>query len=390
MANNAYAKGTAAMATVFASVHDSTYRAIPEVDGRVNNVEPADHPFTYILQRLQRVDRVGNMLFTMNQQHPIEVDIVLATAIANTTGTTFVFDTTGYVREHDVILNLRTEEQIYCTSVTNTTTIEATRGFNSTAALMDAGDPLLVIAPAAEEGQDKGQLLMRGTESVSARTQHIPHTIGWSDWEALTTKYGVQEDDRLDTQKIAHFNLLREHAMIFNQGGEVTSGSSLPIRQSTGLRSWCRMQNRVSMNGLMSLNGLKRAVQDNGRFVEGGEMWGMTSLDVLNVINELSPITDNERHSPEIDSYGLDIRRLTFTGGYAINLVRNKVLEREYLNAEILTFSWDVLERKVFSPLDPQEQIQTPGAYREEFSIAVNEGLGCSNPFACGIIEDCL
>ena len=389
MPENQMRRGTG-QTGVFATIDSSTQRATPQVEEMIHYIAPNENPFTFILDEIGGIEEVGNMTFYEQQEHPINRDMVVMTAQATVTEETHVLDDTSMLRKGDTCINLNTREMIQVISVTNSTTIEASRAAGgSSAVATTVGDPVVRMHIVLREASDRVQLLTRGTEFTTFWTEHSAHAIGVSEWAQIQEVRGPAELDRLTRQKLREFNTGREHSAILSQGGSDTdSTTSLKTFFQRGLWELCREHNRYSMNKMPSFDGLAAAVQHNARYSASRNLTGFASLDCLNVVNRFEELRNNYRVPQGATELKMDVREFGFPGGFTLTLIESDVLNRRYLNNMILTLDWDVLGRKRFSGLDPRTGIESLGSFRHEDQIAVNEGLFARTTWALGTIEE--
>lgn len=396
MPDNQYSYGTG-QTGVFPTHSDNDVRQEPAIERALRKIRPDKRPFTMLLETTGAPQSVGQMEWTWQEQWPIQ-SVATVNATSTPSDTTINVDDASFIVEHHAVRVQRTGEMMYVTSVNRTSNVlTVVRGIGlsnqrAEAAALVSGDILNVVATAAQEAQDKPELLSRGTQDKTLYIQQIIHGTGLSDWQSKSEKRGPQEKIRLSEQAGEYFNDMRERNLLLGvPDKEAGANTGYYTYFAAGLDWYARyMGVRTSLNGVLTYPGLCGAVQRIGRFASDKVMYGFTGLTVLNRVNNLRDFKSAVRTVPSAEKWGWDVREIVVPGGKSLRLIRSHVLEESGLDDQIICTELSALKRKTFKgqgSVDLRRGIQSNGAYRDEWSLSVYEALDHRNVHGCGLIE---
>lgn len=385
---NEYVGGTAAEATVGKMTNINTVRIRPVIATKIMQVAQRETAALAVMERATRVVTVDQPTWTSQHQGDIQKKTTVATAVADTTTTSVVVANDDHLIVGHVLLNVNTNEQMKVTTAAGSNTIVVTRGFNSTAANIGAGDVLIVVGTAIRESQNKPPVLMRGTDSKTYYAQHMAWAFGWSEWAAICGVYGPSEPSRITMQGIRNFKQNWERTLLLSQGGLDTTETQRCYTMR-GLRELCGSENRCSLNGKFTYDGLQGAVMQVAQFTDSKSMLAFCGLSLIQKLSQIDELRSNFRVSPTIKSLGFDLTTLKFPTGISLTFVESNVLDEGDLAEEILVTTPGNIVRKRLQGLRVKHDIQDNGAYRTEQSMSVFEGLELENPYAATKVEDC-
>ena len=391
MALNPYLKGDIGQTTVFATTTDAsnTIRLDPEIDKKIRLIARDESPLVSMLEAVKSSAPSKQMDFKWQEQSPLEWTAVTTTTHTATV-TTLTVDTTAFVTERTIVYVPRTREQMLVTAVASTTTLTVTRAYGSAGKALVSGDKVFFTSTAAEEGQGKPQVMMRGTTFDTLYCQQIIHATGLTDWEARAAQRGGPEKTRLTEQAIREFKEKRERMALFGVPKTETASGSAGMRTytSAGLVWFCWEKGWIaSCNGVTTYNSLATAIQRIGMH-GGGMLYAFGGFDALNKINQLPEVRDNTRIPQGTSDIGFDVNEVFFPGGKRVRFVHNKYLDEPEVSDQVFVTRLTDLRRRVFSPLDIRRGIQDNGAYIDAWSLSIIEGYEHLNTYACGVIAD--
>ena len=382
---NEHIAGTGAAGS--AAIADTTaIRVKPEVDDAIAMVEPAEAPLDTLLRLVASRKSVENPVFNVQEEHPLK-NITTVSAAEAATDTVIGFDDASFLVPTHLGLNVRTGEQI---RINTDATLDRgtgvvtgiTRSFGSNAAAaMVAGDTIVWMSTALEEGQDKIQARMRATGSHRNRCQMIEHGISITEQNALLGVFGVNERSRLDAQGILEFRKMRNRAFLLGQQNGATDVDQI-VHSTDGLRQIATQFNNANIGPGVTYSAIALALSQvirHGGGVSGRRLWGLTDQATWNLISGLPEITALARTTPDDDTIGFEITKITFPGGM-LNLTIDHNLES--FGGEIIVFDLNFLEVKQLIPTTVRIGVQTPGAHRHESQIFSQEGLAVKLPLS--------
>ena len=390
MADNTYRAtsetNTTGQLGVWKGADVATYRPDPAINRRIRQIRPNETPYTTLLDSAGRSEPVSQMEFRWQEEHDMEMKCTTTSATA-ASATTVNVDTVSYLYVGHVLSYPATGETFRISSIATLALTVVRACGDCTAQPIPSGAVLLVVGTSLEEAQDKPPLLMRGTASGVLYTQHIAHALGASDWQLIRAQRGPTERERLAAQGIRYFKKLREYAAMMGNPGTGIGENSQPTYFTAGLNYFCHQKNVISLSGSTSWEGLAKACSHIYQYGESKVRYGFASTDALYRITGLPEVQNNVWTSQDTERVGFEIREIFGPFG-TLRLVEHPLMNEEGMHDRILVTSIGDLKRRVFSGLDPQKDIQTPGAYREEWSLAVNEGWEHMNTYGCGVILD--
>lgn len=197
------------------------------------------------------VQGVSEKTITNYPKHSFkEIDDILRTytvngAIANGVITTIVLDTTVGLQAGDLLRNTTTNERLRIASVTNATTIEATRGFGSIAGSAIA-DNAVVIFEGNAMGTSTASRTGFGVVAVDKDNyiQKFVETCQITDADSMSNKVTTQFVKDLMSERLVKHGKDLEYAAVFGQKVSVATdaaGNAVYATEGalqTALRGW--------------------------------------------------------------------------------------------------------------------------------------------------------
>ncbi|KKK81553.1 hypothetical protein LCGC14_2812280, partial [marine sediment metagenome] len=204
--------------------------------------------------------------------------------------------------------------------------------------------------------------------------------------EAIRAMRGGGEKDRLAAQAVEYFKSLREAALFLGVPGRLTV-SSLDTYTTAGLNWLAGQYNNYSLGGYTTWGGIARASSAIFKYGTSKTRYAFTSDEIIYKITELPEVSTKVRRVEGDERLGFNIQEVWGPFG-SLRLVRHPLLDESGLDTRMIIVDIKDLRRRVFSAQEVRSGIQDNGAFREEWSLAVNEGLEHVYPLAAGIIHD--
>ncbi|KKL68453.1 hypothetical protein LCGC14_2124840, partial [marine sediment metagenome] len=171
---NPYRGGAGSQTTVWTAAQNDTARYDPEIERMIRMIKPDMSPFLTLLDGVGISLPTRQMYFNWLEEWPIE-KTVTATDGEAAGVVTLAVNKSSHIPTRALLYNPKTGEQMLVTNgATSSTSVTIVRGIgDSIDSVIDAGQVLLITSTALAEGQDKPELLMRGTDNGTLFTQHI-------------------------------------------------------------------------------------------------------------------------------------------------------------------------------------------------------------------------
>ena len=378
---NVYVKGTIGTAADQMSTGDIIdARLEPEISRTITKIRPWETMFLYFLEQIQgKVQHTGQPEFVQQVEWPMQYTAKVATASAAGSGTVVV-GSAAHLVKWMIGINTRTGEQIFIISITsNTLTVTRSYGTTPTAAMV-AGDTLVFLGTALEEGSAAGQMRMRGTDSFTLYCQLFEHLFGATDLTALRAYRGQGELDRLTEQGVLEFKRMRQRTFLLGEPYKVTS-SGLVTYASAGLRFFARMHTDVDLATNFSYQSIAEGLQYATRFSTSQMLWGFTSSKVLARLMPL--MKEFIRTTKEDTTLGYEVEYIRFPGKRQVHLIALPELDEEGLDREILVADLNALVIREFEALMSKRIRTDTGEHSVTHQLFCRQGLGCDSPAKC-------
>jgi len=255
-----------------------------------------------------------------------------------------------------------------------------------------AGTTLVVLGQATEEGQDKGDMLMRGTDNGKLYLQEVSHWVGLTTWELFTAKRGIDERTRIDQQAFETFRQWQEHVALFGAPGKhANATNTLPTYTSAGLDWFCRQKNVFNANKSLTYDTLDAACGRIWEYGDSGVRYGFGSLQALRRISQFPEVRQTIQRKEESKSVGFEIKEVYGTGGWTLRLVHLPALDRPGLTDRFYITAMGDLKKRTLKKrggIYTEKDVQTPGSKRKEWGISTIFGLEHLNTMACGVVDN--
>ncbi len=378
---NVYVKGTIGTNTDQMSTGDIIdARLEPEVSRTITKIRPWETMFLYFLEQLQgKVQNVGQPEFTQQEEWPLQYTAKVTT-VASASATSIVVGSAAHLVKWMVMLNSRTNEQFYISSISSNT-LTVIRGFGTTpAAAMAVGDTLVCLGTALAEGSAAGDMRMRGTDSFTLYCQLFEHLFGATDLTALRSYRGQGELDRLTEQGVLEFKRMQQRAFLLGQPYKTTT-SGIVTYTTAGLRYFCSKHTDVDLTSNFSYQSIAEALLYATRFSTSQMLMGFTSTKILGRLMPL--MKEFIRTTKEDTTLGYEVEYIKFPGKRQIHLFALPELDEDGFNREILVADMNTFTIKEFEPMKSRAIRTDTGEHSVTRQIFCRRGLDCDSPAKC-------
>ncbi len=291
-------------------------------------------PLTAIFTRLEMARKAKNVQIDFIEQEvaPDRIQYTGANESSATTPIT-IADYTA-LGLGDMLFNPRTKEYLRVSGVVDDATVDVTRGVgDSTGAVLQTGDYLIICGNAQEEGIDA---INTSRIAVNTRQYNYQQIITNNmdtthSQDAESTHFGGAGSKRMENHVKLNYAFRNqfENALMYGYRSN-TSGDSLNIRTMGGLVQWLLNGTNVLdvPGGVLTESMLDNWLTDI-RSVRP-DLKSLTLFASLNVINKINQMfKDKIRISPNTKLYGLQIDR--YFGAIGLDLVPAPLLSGPYL-----------------------------------------------------------
>ena len=319
------------------------------------------------------------------------------------TDETFVVTSTAGMRAGTVLMNSRTRETVRVLSITNTTTLEATRSFGRVAAAATAvGDYLIAIGSAFEEGSARPTARGMTTVYVPNYTQIFRNAWAVTDTaraSLVEQGFGNVQENRKDCSILHSVDC--EAAIIFGQPEAPASGTTGPLHATQGVYDAIDQYAPANTNTAGATTTFAELVAlvepaftystDMGNAKERIAFCGATAMKVLHDIGHAYgqvQVSQNET------SFGMQFTKFKFYKG-TINLVEHPLFNSTTALAKLMiVMELSALKLAFMNGRDTAaEEYGGTGRNNANGVDAVGGSLTSEfaveliNPFSCCVIE---
>jgi hypothetical protein len=325
--------------------------------------------------------------YTVQEQHPINDETTVASA-ATATDTTITFDDNTFMVPTMVVKNLRTGEQfragnsaVIDTGAGTITNMQRSRG-ETAAAAMVVGDRIITLNTALAEGQDKIDSRSRSTGSHTNFAAMIEHDISISEQNAIVNVFGPSERARLEMQNLLEFRKMRNRSLLLSEPSTDATTDTNVVHTTGGLRWLASQFNNHNVGPGFTYDTIAEALvalARHGGAAQGREFWGITSHRIWLQLSSLPEARDAIRTDRNETTVGNVIKDIVFPGGVWHIMIDHNM---EKFEDEILIFDLKHVGKATYIPVSTRDNVQTPGAHREEKQIFVQEGFRCTLPLS--------
>jgi hypothetical protein len=230
------------------------------------------------------------------------------------------------------LLNVRTRERVWIQSVA-TDTLTITRGVGSTAQAMTAGDKLVFLAPAYEDGSGLGTLKSVAEARQYNYTQIVRTPFGFTGRQANTSLYGGKDPmTERQWQGVEHSRSI-EKMMLFGTRHSFTGPNGKLVTLSGGLEYFIS-SNVFNMGGIKPtersfVEMLEEALRwGRGGYLRGSGMkWGFFSSRLMTEIEFWAK--DRIEYTTLDKQVGLSVGKYVTTHG-TLMLVHDPILDEDH------------------------------------------------------------
>lgn len=328
------------------------------------------------------------------------VATLLNGAIASTTTTTFVVDTTAGMTAGMVLFNTRTRENYRIVSVTNSTTIEVTRAFGRVAAAnLNDNDPIVQVGTAFAEGSQRPAARQLATTYVGNYTQIFRNAWGLTDTARASLAeagYSNIAESRKDCSMFHSVDI--EGAIIWGQPKMDTTGSQ-PIHATQGVIDAVYQYASGNVGAAGSTTSHSQLIDllepifaystDMSNPKERVAFGGSTAIKVLNQIAKKSGVIEIQQNET---SFGMKFLTFNFYKG-TVHLMEHPLMNGVGIANQLLVMDMPALKLAYMNGRDTVAEEYGGNGKAVELGT---DGVGGSltselaveliNPYSCGLI----
>lgn len=175
--------------------NENAVRLVADVEDKIYLWMPASTPLTVLTGKVKGSRTVHQYKFDVLSQDEMPRSVELSeAALVNDTSLVLLTDQGDRIPTYAVLLNLRTEESVYVTLVSNDTlTVE--RGIGSAQQDMAAGDQLVFTRAVFEDGSGKGDFKTVQVDDDFNYTEIVKTGYGFTGRQENTEFYGGSDVD---------------------------------------------------------------------------------------------------------------------------------------------------------------------------------------------------
>lgn len=243
-------------------------RVIADVADEIFLYMPSANPLMTLSTKLRKKRTVTQRRFDWftKDEYPRRIELSAASTAADTT-----LDVTAATLANSansfVYRNLRTGENVHVTSGGGTATLTVTRGVGTVAQDMEAGDPLVFIGTAFEDGTGKGTFKSVKETLDYNYTQIVKTSYGFTGRQLNTDMYGGKDPaTERKWQAIEHAKSL-EKLLIWGGRATSTGAGGHELTFADGIA------NKIQSN-IWNLGGTRPTERAFVEFLEQGMKWG--------------------------------------------------------------------------------------------------------------------
>jgi hypothetical protein len=243
-------------------------RVIADVADEIFLYMPSANPLMTLSTKLRKKRTVSQRRFDWftKDEYPRQIELSAASLVADTT-----LDVTAATAANSannfVYRNMRTGENVHVTSGGGTAALTVTRGVGTVQQDMEAGDKLVYIATAFEDGTGKGTLKSTKETLDFNFTQIVKTTYGFTGRQLNTDMYGGKDPaTERKWQAIEHAKSL-EKLLIWGGRATSTGAGGHELTFADGIAS------KIQSN-IWNLGGTRPTERSFVEFLEQGMKWG--------------------------------------------------------------------------------------------------------------------
>ena len=381
---------------------------VQQLEALIRRYKPETTPFMTLLNggpnsKGIKSQSVGNMEFSHIAQLPMPEAVEMSASASSSDVTLTVVDAGGITKRH-VLQNTRTGENLYVadayglpgSSLIVAGQLTVRRAFGTTIAqAMVAGDKLLIIGTAGEEGQEAFTGISRDPLTGTFYCQEFGWGTGITEWMDLTQMAKYNEWDRINSQALETFKDLQEAAALFGQPKYHAAGSGMSINgkrmyATAGVEYFCRQSgNLFDFNHGLSVDAIEAAVRQVGAYSTNRSFVAICSETIAARIARLPELIGKIQYSDTKESLGFNLKSFDFMFG-KLTFIPHRKMNVEGKTGNIMLVNLADLMKKEFRGDKIRDNIQTPGQHVRQIEYTTIWGLDNGNPYGCGLIENAI
>lgn len=331
--------------------------------------------FTRILAALPKKKVRSVKYLQFERQHPTRW-ITLAEDIDGSE-TAWTVSDTSMLRADDVLVVPSTSERVLVTSITSSTVVNVTRGYNGSTASAAAlsGDSVYVLFQRQAEGDTSPGYMTTDYTTVFNYAQIFKRVFGFTRTEMKEMKRGPKEwaeqrrlADDLITEDV-------EHALLWGKKQLLVSGGK--VYRTTGGLDEFTSTNRVDLEGGIGYGDIGWIGNQSTRYSPGKKVW-MCSRDVRQQINGCGyPMVTLQQNENKL---GMNVTKVD-TGFGEFMLVTHHGLENGY-GDRLHIFDTQHAAIAEFESIHLEENIQENDRDGVKHQLIGEIGLWCDTELA--------
>lgn len=294
-----------------------------------------------------------------------------------------------YFKAGHSVINERTMEVVWVTASGTANQLTVIRGKGSTAAAMNDGDRLRILAPHSQEGASTPPAVQYDPVWVTNYTQIFRTSLNLTG-TALATRLRYADNPKIEAKR----EILELHAteiemqFLFGSGIEDTSGSQ-PERTTRGLYFWIT-SNVMDANGAMDIDSFENFLED--LFEDGSDTKILLCGNrLLNVVNKAARMWGTLQTMPKTETFGTNVMEWLTPYG-TVQLKQHPLLSKSpNFNSWGFAVDFDAVRYRYLRGRDTQylTNRQAPGDDRETDEFLTEAGLEMQFQEVHGLMMEC-
>lgn len=283
-------------------------RAVRDVSREIHYLDADAAPYVLMSKRAGRRAVSAKEFEWIEKQRPTETDNVIGAQ--TNVDTAIEVDTPNAYFVDDLVMNMRTRE-IFRVTVGGASPITVIRGVGSVVGTaMNDNDPLIILSPSVQEGNDAGIERSVQESFVTNYSQIFEHPFGTTGTEAAVENYTGKDRPRLQREFARYHMEALEKAFLLGQKNQDVSNPAKPRRYTGGFDYF------IQLNGLNMVNAggtlTEPTMEDFCRRIYEATGGGPTRVifaasKVVAILNQLA--AGRLQTVPRDDVYGISIRQ---------------------------------------------------------------------------------
>lgn len=215
-----------------------SYRQVIQMDDEIHNWEEEVSPLLTLTNKLRAPRTVNNHTFYWMEEEPYPRAVTLAADA--TSGAATLSITTGQgarIPKYSLYQNQTTNEIVRITSM-STDTATVTRAIGGVNEAMVAGQTLVRIASAFEDGTTIGDIKSVKQGQLSNECQIIRTAVGWTRRDAATEMYGGTDPETTKASMGREHKKDMEFTYFFGKTHSMTGSDGKLVTMAGGLRQF--------------------------------------------------------------------------------------------------------------------------------------------------------